>query len=771
LPYLAQVGGLAAIYFAAATLGLSLATTHSNVSLVWPPTGIALAALLLVGYRLWPGIALGAFLVNASTDVSLATAAGIGVGNTLEALAGAYLLRRVARFWNSLERLQDALGFVALAAGLSTTVSATIGVTSLCLGAAAPWALYGSLWWQWWLGDAMGALAVAPVLLTWGTEPWITWRPRQVAEAGILLVLLAAVSHSVFGGWFTQTEATNYPLAYVVFPFVIWAALRFGPRGAATATLVVSGITVTGTVRAFGPFLGRTPTESLVLLQTFMSVVAVTGLVLAAIITQRRRVEEALRQSEERYRELFENATEIVYTLDLAGNFTSLNKAGEQITGYTRDEALRITLTQLAAPAYLELARHHQMIARQTAGGTPIVYELEIVAKDGRRVPLEVSTRLISQDGKPIGVQGIARNITERKQAEVALEQANRKLTVWVKELEQRTCQMTLLSEMGDLLQSCLTAEEAYTVIAQFASKLFPVESGVLGVLSHSKNLVEDVAVWGESPLGERMFAPDKCWALRRGRVHRVEDPGSGLLCQHVDPSLSTGYLCVPMMAQGEPLGLLHLQGGQSGSSQPGASPEDLRDSQQRLAVSVAEHIALALTNLKLQEKLRNQAIRDPLTDLFNRRYMEESLEREVRRATRSGAPLGVIMLDIDHFKRFNDTFGHEAGDLLLGALGNFLRGHIRAEDIACRYGGEEFTLILPEASLDATRERAEQLREGVKKLHVLHRGESLGPVTLSLGVATFPDHGSTGQVALLAADGALYRAKQGGRDRVVLAQ
>jgi diguanylate cyclase (GGDEF)-like protein len=185
----------------------------------------------------------------------------------------------------------------------------------------------------------------------------------------------------------------------------------------------------------------------------------------------------------------------------------------------------------------------------------------------------------------------------------------------------------------------------------------------------------------------------------------------------------------------------------------------------------VAEHIALALANLKLQETLRDQAIRDPLTGLFNRRYMEESLEREVSRAGRSGIPVGVIMLDIDHFKHFNDTFGHEAGDTLLGALGNFLRAHIRGGDIACRYGGEEFTLILPDASFDATRDRAEQLREAVTKLNVLHRGETLGPITLSLGVATFPEHGSIGQAVLLAADGALYRAKHEGRNRVVVAQ
>ncbi len=770
LAYWACVGALAAIYSAAAKLGLSLAGVHQNVSLVWPPTGIALAALLLLGYRYWPGVALGAFLANATTEVSLATAAGIATGNTLEALSGAYLLRRVGQFRPSFELLQDVLGLLVLSAGLSTMVSATIGVASLCLGGAASWAAYGQLWWQWWLGDAMGALVVAPVLLTWGSAPLRLTRPwRQYVEAGALLVTLVTVSEIVFGGSLT-TDATTYPLAFIVFPFVIWAALRFGPRGAAAATLVVSAIAIWGTARQVGPFLGKTLTESLLLLQIFMSVMAATALVLGAVITQRRMAEKALQQSEKRYRELVENATDLVYALDLAGNFTSLNKAGEQMTGYTRDEAFTMNFVDaVVAPAHRELA--WQMIARQIAGGTPIVYELEIVAKDGRGVPVEVSTRLISQDGKPLGVQGIARDITERKQAEAALEDANRKLSGWVTELEERTRQIALLSEMGELLQTCLTAEEAHTVVAQFGQKLFPGDSGALGIFRVGQNLVEVVAVWGRLAPGERVFTPDRCWALRRGRVHFVEGLASGLLCRHVDRSPTARYLCVPMMAQGEPLGVLHLRGGRSRSSPSDPSLEDARESHQRLAVTVAEHIALALANLKLQETLRSQAIRDPLTGLFNRRYMEESLEREVRRAGRSATPLGIIMLDIDHFKRFNDELGHEAGDTLLSALCTFLRAHIRAEDIACRYGGEEFTLILPEASLDATRERAEQLREGVRLLRVPYRGDVLGPVTLSLGVATFPDHGASGHALLLAADAALYRAKHEGRDRLVVAQ
>ena len=224
------------------------------------------------------------------------------------------------------------------------------------------------------------------------------------------------------------------------------------------------------------------------------------------------------------------------------------------------------------------------------------------------------------------------------------------------------------------------------------------------------------------------------------------------------------------MMAQGESLGVLHLQRGLPSQKRPEGAREFAKD-QRPLAVTLAEHIALALANLRLREALRRESIRDPLTTLFNRRYMEESLERELRRADRKQRPLGMIMLDLDRFKHFNDSFGHEAGDMLLRKLGGFLLSRTRREDIVCRYGGEEFTIILPEASLEVARQRAEQLRQEVKQLTIQYRGQTLGAHTLSLGVAGFPEHSATGEALLRVADLALYQAKREGRDRVVVGQ
>jgi diguanylate cyclase (GGDEF)-like protein len=330
-----------------------------------------------------------------------------------------------------------------------------------------------------------------------------------------------------------------------------------------------------------------------------------------------------------------------------------------------------------------------------------------------------------------------------------------------VRELSDANFEIRLLSRLSDLLQACVTLEEAYKVIPRLMQKLFPDYSGAIYIISASGNLVETATTWGEPLTSQPVFAPTDCWALRCGREHLFENTRSGLACQHYQQPLPEQSLCVPMMAHGETLGLLYLS-----SPEPGK----LTEGKQHLATTVSEHIALALANLKLRETLKSQSIRDPLTRLFNRRYMEEFLERELHRAARAGQPLGIIMIDIDHFKQFNDSFGHDGGDTLLQELAMFLQGSIRGSDIACRYGGEEFTLILPEASLELTQQRAEQLRLGVKHLNVQHRRQPLGPVTLSLGVASFPKNGLTRDEVLQAADAALYRAKKSGRDRTVTA-
>lgn len=363
---------------------------------------------------------------------------------------------------------------------------------------------------------------------------------------------------------------------------------------------------------------------------------------------------------------------------------------------------------------------------------------------------------------------GLGTLMGERGQVQEELSKAHDSLKNSMGELEFRNREAAALSGMADLLQSCFTLEEASGVIASSAQKLFAGFSGAVLVFSASRNVLEAVTTWGgNSPL-ERVFSPNDCWALRRGRLHHSGSDVGAVRCAHFGSESRLPSLCTPLMAHGETLGILCLVTEPNGSAVDQLPISDLNA---KMAVSVAEQAALSFANLKLREKLRYQSIRDPLTGLFNRRYLDESLERELPNALRKNRSLGVIMLDVDRFKKFNDLFGHDAGDTVLRELGDYLGKFVRRGDLACRYGGEEFTLILPESSLEDTRRRAEELRTSFQQLSIKHRDIVLGKVTLSLGVAALPDHGTTAVQLLAAADSALLRAKEQGRDRVLIAE
>ena len=290
----ATVVGLAAVYFVAAKLGLRLAFVNPSATAVWPPTGIALAAFLIFGARVWPAIFVGAFFANLTTAGSVVTSIGIATGNTLEGLLASYLVQRFAGGRQAFGRPRNAFRFAVLAAGLSTTVSATCGVASLALAGFAPWADFGRIWLTWWLGDGAGALVVAPVVLLWAENPRLQWGRRQFLEAAVLLACLVLVGQTVFGG-VTPAAARDYPLEVLCIPILLWAAFRFGARETASAVLLLSVIAIVGTLRGFGPFARETRNESLLLLQVFIAVVAVTKLIVASVVAERRRMEGHLR--------------------------------------------------------------------------------------------------------------------------------------------------------------------------------------------------------------------------------------------------------------------------------------------------------------------------------------------------------------------------------------------------------------------------------------------------------------------------------------------
>lgn len=464
MSYLGQIVTLAAVYFTAAKLSLALAIPPGYATAVWPPSGIALAALLLLGRRAWPGIWLGAALANLTVSSSPLAAAVIGTGNTLEALACAALIGRHGGDAASLDESWRVVRFVAYAA-LSSTIAATAAVTWLALAGAVPPAAVVANWWTWWQGDASGIIIVAPLILSWLRQDGVALPPAMKVEGAVLAAALILVASLVFG----PADGLLHPgppLSFAVLPFIIWAAFRFGQRAVTTASAAVCAIAVWNTIRGDGPFAQQSVNLTLPLLLAFISTVVTTGLVVSAAVSERARA-------------------------------------------------------------------------------------------------------------------------------------------------------------IGKLAQALL--------------------------------------------------------------------------------------------------------------------------------------------------ELREQASTDPLTGLSNRRHLWEVLQREWIRARRKSGTLALIMIDLDHFKRLNDTHGHDAGDAVLVRVAALLRAHIRGSDIACRFGGEEFVLVMADASCEAVELRAAEIREAIARLEISHHGAVLSGVTASFGVALFPDHAGDPESLLRMADRSLYQAKEGGRNRVVL--
>ncbi len=326
-------------------------------------------------------------------------------------------------------------------------------------------------------------------------------------------------------------------------------------------------------------------------------------------------------------------------------------------------------------------------------------------------------------------------------------------------QLRRHTDEISTINQLTSSLQSCQAREETADVLRHFLTLLFPGTSGGLYVMHASRNLLSLAVSWGDGDSLVDPIKPQDCWGLRLGRSHTLGISSTDMACGHLEAGTHAS-LCVPMMAQSDIVALLHIR-----FADAGGIPQA-----QRLAELLATHTASALASIVLREALHQQSIRDPLTQLFNRRYLEESIEREMLRSRRNNSPFSVIMLDIDHFKRFNDTHGHQAGDLLLREFAGLVRHQVRGEDIACRYGGEEFLLLIPGANAEQARQRAETIRQNLSSLELQFQGQSLPAVTASFGIAAFPEHGDDWDAVVRLADSALYRAKAEGRDRVVVA-
>ncbi|MDR3574399.1 MAG: diguanylate cyclase [Anaerolineaceae bacterium] len=476
-------------------------------------------------------------------------------------------------------------------------------------------------------------------------------------------------------------------------------------------------------------------------------------------VSDHRRLQDALQASEEKYRSVVERSSDgiIVVQEDL---IRYANPQMAAMLGYSTEQLEGTPYINYFLPENKE--EIEQRLARRMRGeAVPIRYQYRMLHHSGHKIDVEINAGLMQYEGRP-AVLGLIRDISESILIQNELQSANQELKSTIEELEQRNQEVTLLNEMGDRLQKCASVEEAYAVIAEFSLKLFPSQSGALYMLDPFRDILVAVATWGDPAMVGISFPPNDCWALRFGHKHIVKDEGAGPHCVHLPENPADAmlpYACIPLIIQDDTLGVYHLRG----------LPARSQGAWDHLAVSVAEYIAVSLANLNLRETLRIQSIRDTLTGLYNRRYLEEALVREIRRAVRYQHQVVLIMLDIDEFKNYNDTIGHEAGDTVLRMLGGFLLENIRGGDIVCRYGGDEIVVILPEVSLEDGRRRAEQLREGVKNLEITINGRLLNDFTISLGVASFPEHGLTAETLLRAADAALYHAKENGRDYVAV--
>ncbi len=352
----------------------------------------------------------------------------------------------------------------------------------------------------------------------------------------------------------------------------------------------------------------------------------------------------------------------------------------------------------------------------------------------------------------------VRREVRLRAASESSLKDSNGHLRRSLGELRRYNDTARSIAILGELLQTCRNAGEALAITARHYEELFPGVSGAIALFNNQRDMLDIVQKIGaESGLADS-FLPDECWGLRRGRVHGTQNGEPR--CTHIGGG-EVPTICLPLSAQSEALGVLTLRT---------VAANGYAEIDRQAIQTIAEQLSLSLANLRLQETLRSQSFRDPLTGLFNRRYMDDALAREISRAQRHGGPVSIAMVDIDHFKRFNDTHGHEGGDALLVAFAQLLGDHARSEDIVCRYGGEEFAIILPGAPLETAKERLDLVRSETRRLRVLLRGQSLGPVSVSAGVAMFPAHGATGMAVLHVADAALYQAKSEGRDRVIAA-
>ncbi|MDB6095986.1 MAG: diguanylate cyclase with and sensor [Francisellaceae bacterium] len=471
-----------------------------------------------------------------------------------------------------------------------------------------------------------------------------------------------------------------------------------------------------------------------------------------------------LQEQEFRLRAIIDNIPEVIITINQNLAIESCNNKTIEMFGYTPEELKGKPIDTLIMPSKVEQHRNQllNLLRNKLPLKTTTPWQESLgKKKNGEIFATETCVNLINL-GDSLKLLGIVRDISERKENERVLKAINEKLTQGLEELNARHRENQIFTEFISILQSCLTIKESAFPIIQFCHQLLPLSSGILYMVNSNHCALELIEQWGNCEESIEMFYFNDCWAVRRGHSHCSANQQLGLICQHATHNNTRYSLCIPMMGQGEIIGLLYVEF-------PYITLKEIEQSSIDLCNRLAGHIALGLANVKLRQTLHNQSVLDPLTGLYNRRFFEEAFSRELALAKKNNNCLSLLMIDIDHFKHFNDTFGHDAGDFVLKSLSKLFCSFIKVPELICRLGGEEFVILQPNVSSKNALQIANILREEAKKLSMKYQDKILNIITLSIGIACFPEHATTPDTLLQLADKALYIAKNGGRDQVVL--
>lgn len=725
---------VAALYFLSAKLGLNFASLQPNATAVWPPTGLAIAALMLWGVRIAPAIFIGAILTNLDTGTDWITSSMIAFGNTAEALIGAFLVARFGGARNFLDSRRGLAVFLMGAVILATTVSASIGVTALTFGGYSTPSIASTVWLTWWVGDAVGALVATPIIMAWAAprDAALAFPASRAVEAVIVAAIALAITYMVFGG-FLFVEQPDAPVAFLSLPALIWAGLRLGRRATTTTTLLVATVAIWGTVRGTGPFSTLPIDFSLVLLQGFVGVAALCALALCvtayesllslkgltnahdqleervAVRTRDlQRVSDSLKESEARWRALSVSSPDHLLLIDLDGKIISINHV---LNGLEKSEVVGAVVYSFVPPKFVQSMQ--DCFDRVIAKGKPDRFEVEYHDNDEVRL-FETVVGPVEKDGQIVALTLSARDMTRHREALTAVESLNQHVSLLLEATSEG------IFGIDNELKCTFSNRAAASMLGYTPNDLIGRD---MHELIHHRQADGTVRPRTYSAMF-RTIAERKNF-VEREDVFWTREAGAIPVHFSANPILENGVVVGAVIS--------------------------FRD--------IAEAQAVA-------RKIDFLATHDTLTGLVNRREFEERLRSLVERARSESARHLVCYVDLDQFKIINDTCGHVAGDELLRQLTLILFRSIRPDDTLARLGGDEFGILITHCTQQQGMDRADRLCHALGEYQFLWNDKKF-TVGASIGAAWIdPDGEKIGDV-LAEAESACYLAKDAGRNRL----